>query len=140
MNNVYDRMINMLLEARVEVLAEAKKLSPKQKKLDVNKSGKLDSQDFKMLRAGKRTDEASPMSRGDKADKISSKQVGAQPERVKQLAKRDPVNKALKTLDNSNASKKPHRVFTGRRMKTAPHIKTGTSKLKRAADTVRKHG
>lgn len=36
----------------VEILAE--KLIGNQKKLDVNKSGKLDAQDFKMLRAGKK--------------------------------------------------------------------------------------
>lgn len=36
----------------VEILAE--KLTGNQKKLDVNKSGKLDAQDFKMLRSGKK--------------------------------------------------------------------------------------
>lgn len=36
----------------VEILAE--KLIGKQSKLDVNKSGKLDAQDFKMLRSGKK--------------------------------------------------------------------------------------
>lgn len=36
----------------VEILAE--RLMGNQKKLDVNKSGKLDAQDFKMLRAGKK--------------------------------------------------------------------------------------
>lgn len=36
----------------VEILAE--KLIGNQKKLDVNKSGKIDAQDFKMLRAGKK--------------------------------------------------------------------------------------
>lgn len=60
--NIYDRIINILLEARVEMFIEdrldEKKLIGKQKKLDVNKSGKLDAQDFKMLRAGKRADEA----------------------------------------------------------------------------------
>ena len=85
MNNVYDRMINILLEARVEVLAEAKKLSPKQKKLDVNKSGKLDSQDFKMLRAGKRSDEAkeeqgmSPNVKGAIRQKRFEKDTGSSP-------------------------------------------------------------
>ena len=59
--NIYDRIINILLEARVEMFIEdrldEKKLIGKQKKLDVNKSGKLDSEDFKMLRSGKRADE-----------------------------------------------------------------------------------
>ena len=62
--NIYERIINILLEARVEMFIQdrldEKKLIGKQKKLDVNKSGKLDSEDFKMLRAGKskRADEA----------------------------------------------------------------------------------
>lgn len=107
--NIYDRIINILLEARIEDYLN-------------------------------RLDEASPMSRGDRADKVSSKQVGAQPERVKQLSKRDPVTKALGTVDKSKSAKKPHRVFTGRRMKTSSHITTPTSKLKRAVQTVIKHG
>lgn len=60
--NIYDRIINILLEARVEMFIEdrldEKKLIGKQNKLDVNKNRKLDSEDFKMLRAGKRSDEA----------------------------------------------------------------------------------
>ena len=59
--NVYDRIIDILLEARVEMFIEdrldEKKLIGKQKKLDLNKSGNLDAEDFKMLRSGKRADE-----------------------------------------------------------------------------------
>ena len=146
--NIYDRIINILLEARIEDFLDRldekshmkKKLIGKQAELDKNKSGDLDSEDFKMLRASKRTDEASPMSRGERADKVSSKQVGAQPERDKQLDKGDPAKQALNRLDKSKSKKKPHRVFTGRRMKTASHLTTPTSKLKRAVQTVRKHG
>ena len=59
--NVYERIINILLEARVDMFIQDRldeaKLKGKQKKLDVNKSGSLDAEDFKMLRSGKRTDE-----------------------------------------------------------------------------------
>ena len=51
--NIYERILNILLEARVEMFIQdrldEKKLIGKQKKLDVNKSGKLDAQDFKIL-------------------------------------------------------------------------------------------
>ena len=59
--NIYDRIINILLEARVEMFIQDRldeaKLKGKQGKLDVNKNKKLDAEDFKMLRSGKRTDE-----------------------------------------------------------------------------------
>lgn len=73
--NIYDRIINILLEARVEMFIQdrldEKKLIGKQKKLDVNKSGKLDAQDFKMLRSGKRADEAK--AKPSEAKKLMSK-------------------------------------------------------------------
>ena len=37
-----------------EKMAQGGRLSRKQKKLDLNKNGKLDSQDFKMLRVGRK--------------------------------------------------------------------------------------
>jgi hypothetical protein len=36
------------------MMAKGGRLSRKQKQLDLNKNGKLDSQDFKMLRAGRK--------------------------------------------------------------------------------------
>ena len=60
--NVYQRILNILLEARVDMFIQDRldeaKLKGKQKKLDVNKSGSLDAEDFKMLRSGKRSDES----------------------------------------------------------------------------------
>lgn len=82
-NSTYDRIIDMLLEARVEMFIEdrldEKKLIGKQKKLDVNKSGKLDAQDFKMLRSGKRADEAKVKPSGTKElqSKYSDANLGA---------------------------------------------------------------
>lgn len=59
--NVYERILNILLEARVDMFIQDRldeaKLKGKQAKLDVNKNKKLDAEDFKMLRSGKRTDE-----------------------------------------------------------------------------------
>jgi hypothetical protein len=59
--NVYERILNILLEARVEMFIQDRldeaKLKGKQGKLDVNKNKKLDAEDFKMLRSGKRADE-----------------------------------------------------------------------------------
>jgi hypothetical protein len=59
--NVYERILNILLEARVDMFIQDRldeaKLKGKQGKLDVNKNKKLDSEDFKMLRSGKRADE-----------------------------------------------------------------------------------
>ena len=59
--NVYERILNILLEARVDMFIQDRldeaKLKGKQGKLDVNKNKKLDAEDFKMLRSGKRTDE-----------------------------------------------------------------------------------
>jgi hypothetical protein len=51
----HDPKVNFI-NRTVDNLVE--RLIGKQKKLDVNKSGKLDAQDFKMLRKGKRKDEA----------------------------------------------------------------------------------
>jgi hypothetical protein len=59
--NVYERILNILLEARVDMFIQDRldeaKLKGKQGKLDVNKNKKLDAEDFKMLRSGKRADE-----------------------------------------------------------------------------------
>jgi hypothetical protein len=56
--NVYERILNILLEARVDMFIQDRldeaKLKGKQKKLDVNKNKKLDAEDFKMLRSGKK--------------------------------------------------------------------------------------
>ena len=51
--NVYDRIINMLLEARIEDYLDRldEKLVGNQGTLDTNQNGQLDSQDFKMLRS-----------------------------------------------------------------------------------------
>lgn len=81
--NIYERILNILLEARVEMFIQdrldEKKLIGKQKKLDVNKSGKLDSQDFKMLRSGKRADEAKAKPSGTQKamSKYSEPNLGA---------------------------------------------------------------
>ena len=60
--NVYERILNILLEARVDMFIQDRldeaKLKGKQGKLDVNKNKKLDAEDFKMLRSGKRSDES----------------------------------------------------------------------------------
>jgi hypothetical protein len=60
--NIYERIINILLEARVDMFIQDRldeaKLKGKQGKLDVNKNKKLDAEDFKMLRSGKRSDES----------------------------------------------------------------------------------
>ena len=59
--NVYERILNILLEARVDMFIQDRldeaKLKGKQGKLDVNKNKKLDAKDFKLLRSGKRADE-----------------------------------------------------------------------------------
>lgn len=63
--NIYDRIINILLESRIEDyldrLDEARRgskgLLGRQKVLDRDGNGKLTGKDFKMLRARKRTDE-----------------------------------------------------------------------------------
>jgi hypothetical protein len=87
--NVYERIINILLEARVDMFIQDRldeaKLKGKQGKLDVNKNKKLDSQDFEMLRSGKRSDEsknsaairAFMKSRAGKAADVYSKSSGA---------------------------------------------------------------
>jgi hypothetical protein len=63
--NIYDRIINILLESRIEDyldrLDEARRgtkgLLGRQKVLDRDGNGKLTGKDFKMLRSRKRTDE-----------------------------------------------------------------------------------
>jgi hypothetical protein len=51
--NLYDRIINILLESRIEDYLDRldEKLVGNQGKLDTNQNGQLDSQDFKMLRS-----------------------------------------------------------------------------------------
>lgn len=51
-NNVLKTSLNALKSG--EQMAKGGRLSRKQKQLDLNKNGKLDSQDFKMLRAGRK--------------------------------------------------------------------------------------
>jgi hypothetical protein len=51
-NNVLKISLNALKSG--EQMAKGGRLSRKQKQLDLNKNGKLDSQDFKMLRAGRK--------------------------------------------------------------------------------------
>jgi hypothetical protein len=77
--NVYERILNILLEARVDMFIQDRldeaKLKGKQGKLDVNKNKKLDAEDFKMLRSGKRADEGNKAVRSfmkSKAGEISS--------------------------------------------------------------------
>jgi hypothetical protein len=66
--NIYDRIVNMLLEARIEdYLERVDELIGNQAKLDLNKSGKLDSQDFKMLRKGRRGKMMKKPKRADEA-------------------------------------------------------------------------
>jgi hypothetical protein len=76
--NVYDRIINILLEASVDMFIQDRldeaKLKGKQGKLDVNKNKKLDAEDFKMLRSGKRADEASEQAKANKAKQKALKQ------------------------------------------------------------------
>jgi hypothetical protein len=77
--NIYERILNILLEARVDMFIQDRldeaKLKGKQKKLDVNKNKKLDAEDFKMLRSGKRADEGNKAVRSfmkSKAGEMSS--------------------------------------------------------------------
>ena len=108
--NIYDRIINMLLEARIEEYIE-------------------------------RLDEAAPMSRSARVQKIEVKMGGSSPSRAEQLMKGDPVTKAMGTIEGSKGKRAPHKVSTGRgRTKTGSHVKMPTSKMKRAVSTVVKHG
>jgi hypothetical protein len=55
--------------------------------------------------------------------------------------KRDPVTKAMGTIEGSRGKRAPHEVSTGGgRTKTGSHVTTPTSKMKRAVSTVVKHG
>ena len=61
------------------------RLIGKQKKLDVNKSGKLDAQDFKMLRKGKRKDEAlDPQARGAMMMRVAKGKLTGSPASTRQ--------------------------------------------------------
>jgi hypothetical protein len=50
----YGDYLRFKVEEAPSMMAEGGRLSRKQKQLDLNKNGKLDSQDFKMLRAGRK--------------------------------------------------------------------------------------
>ena len=108
--NIYDRIINMLLEARIEEYIE-------------------------------RLDEAAPMSRSARVEKIAGKMGRSSSSRAKQLMKGEPVTKAMGTIKGSKGKRAPHTVSTGMgRTKTGSHVTMPTSKMKRAVSTVVKHG
>ena len=50
--SIYDKSIKNVAEAAAKIMDEA--LKGNQHKIDANKNNKIDSQDFKLLRAGKK--------------------------------------------------------------------------------------
>lgn len=115
--NIYDRIINILLEARIEDYLDrldekshmGKKLIGKQGKLDKNKNGKLDSDDFKKLRA-----DESKLEERNKENRAKVKAFQASKDRTPHVAK-SPTEKLAagrRNLDRGPGQRTPAQVAT----------------------------
>ena len=144
--NIYDRIINILLEARVEMFIQdrldEKKLTGKQKKLDVNKSGKLDAEDFKMLRSGKRADEAkeekgmSPEVKGAIRQDRFEKATGISPARSEDV--RQAVHKARRGNPKTKVMDRAAKRLVKDETKMGAHKKLGPNRTANVKGRVKK--
>lgn len=98
-----DRVLLTMLESKI---SEA--LKGKQKKLDKNKNGKLDSEDFKMLR-GDRADEKFPDLSGD--GKVTQKDILIGKGVIKGKKKKKKVNEGKKKKPKLDATGYPENFF-----------------------------